>query len=138
MTKKQTFVFSTIAVVIFGILYTNYLPHTYCPAVSVSYCADYFKIGKIAFLISIALLPMTILASLSQERVFLLWRKFTFIYLVIYLVSVLISPSSGGDFIKIEKGTVAIFLSILYVVLSISTILYKSWCLRKENQKTFS
>lgn len=135
MTKKQILVSSVIAVAIFGVLYTNYLPHTYCPAVSVSDCADYFAIWKITFLISIALLPMAILASFFQEKVFLLWRKFTLIYLFIYLFSILISPSYGGDFIKIEKGTVAIFLSVLYALLSLLIITIKSWKLKKENTK---
>lgn len=135
MTKKQILISSIIAVGIFGVLYTNYLPHTYCPTVSVSDCADYFAAWKVTFLISIALLPIAILAFLFQEKVFILWRKFTIIYLFIYLFSILITPSYGGDFIKIEKGTVAIFLSILYVVLSISVILYKARKVRKENQK---
>lgn len=122
MNKNQVLSISFLATVVFALLYTNYLPHTYCS--QGSYCSEFFKFIKIVFLISTTLLPISIIAYFCKERIFSLWKKFTFIYLTIYLFSIIVSPLYGGAFLKIEKGTVAIFLTILYLILSLLFIMF--------------
>lgn len=73
---------------------------------------------------------------LKIETVFDEWRKFTFIYLFIYLFTVVITPWYAGDgFLNIQKEIVALVGCFLYFVLSMPLILYKSRKLRREKQE---
>ena len=77
---------------------------------------------------------MSLFVSFFMEKIVSLWKKFTLIYLFIYLFIVIITPWYIGDgFMNIQKGTVAIMLSALYFILSLILVLYKSWKLRGKN-----
>jgi hypothetical protein len=39
----------------------------------------------------------------------------------------LVSPENGDAFFKIEKGTVAIFLSVIYFIISLAILLTGWW-----------
>lgn len=129
-TKKQVLAFSAVAAVIFAVLYTNYLSHTYC--LPISSCADFFKMTKIIFLVSVVLLPMSLFVCFLEDQIFLLLKKFTSFYLLGYLVAVLVAPWEGEAFFRAEKGTVAIFLCGAYVIISLILIAYKYFTLRKD------
>ena len=130
MTKKKVLLLSSALFLAFTVLYTNYLPHTFC--LPGSHCAKLFGLLTIVTLISVSLFPLSIIIFFSNEKIFLIWRKFTFIYFIIYLLGIAISPSEGDAFFRVEKGTVAIFLVIVYTLISLTLIAYKSYQLRKK------
>ena len=71
-----------------------------------------------------------LLSMFTDLRVFKLWRVFTLIYFSIAIILVLLSPEVG-DILEPDKETVALWLSVLFVILSILLISYKSWRLKK-------
>ena len=81
-------------------------------------------------MLSLAIFPVSILSLMNKEGTFLLWKKFTIAFFSLYFFAILISPTEGADYIKIEKGTVGIFLSCAYLAISLVLIAYKSYQLR--------
>ncbi len=84
---------------------------------------------------SIPIFIFSLIVYKLKERVFLLWKKFTFIYLSIYLFIVIIAPWRHADFSPFEKGPNTLFLLIIYIVLSIIIISYKSIILHKYKKQ---
>jgi hypothetical protein len=127
-TKKGVFICSIISSLLFIILYFNVPYSFFCKDNrSLLYCGDFFRVLKILFMITPAILFLSIINFFVSDRIFLSWKKFTFIYLLIYLLIIIIAPATGGDFIKIVKGTLGIFLSIVYFIISLFLILHKSF-----------
>ncbi len=69
-----------------------------------------------------------------KEDVFLLWRKFTFIYLVSYLFIMMFAPWKKADFISFDKGFIFIILISLYFIISLLIIIIKSFILHKKQK----
>ncbi len=128
MQKKITVVTSFLALLLFFLLQTNYLTHQFCLVAST--CSGVFKLAKLLTLISIAVFPLSVLAVFLKNEASNVWRSFTLMYLVGYFVAIAAAPSSGADYIKIEKGTVAIGMVVLYVAISLVLIAYKSYKLK--------
>ena len=59
-----------------------------------------------------------------RDGVFLLWRKFTFIYLFIYLFIIILSAWRRDDLFPIEKSTTSLFFIFLYLIIAILIIIY--------------
>jgi len=130
--KKRAFFVSIILTVLFFIIYLN-IPYNYLCIrhTFFYYCGEILKFFKIILMISPALLLFSVVAFKLEERVFWVWKKFTIIYLFIYLFIVVIFPWYIGDeFFNIQKAHVSIFLTIIYLIISLFLIIYKS--LKKE------
>lgn len=77
---------------------------------------------------SIIFVPIVIFSFVTyrmKEEVYILWRKFTIIYLSFYLFIVLIAPWEHADYFSIAKDSMAFYLSIIYVVASCFALLYQ-------------
>ena len=69
-----------------------------------------------------------------KQGVFNSWKKFSSIYVLVYLFFIILVPWNWGDvFLPIYKGTVALSLSILYFIISLILIIFKSIQLRNKN-----
>lgn len=68
---------------------------------------------------------------LINSKVFQIWKKFALLYLIIYVVSVYLAPIQGRTeilpFTYLEKSTVSIFLSVLFVAISLLIILISAF-----------
>lgn len=128
MKKNQIILVSFIVFLLFVLLQTNYLTHQLCSVGST--CSALFKFLKSATLISCAVFPIAVIISFLKSEIQASWKKFTSIYLLSYLTAIVLAPNSGADFIKLEKGTVAILLTFLFLLISLILIAYKSYKLR--------
>jgi hypothetical protein len=72
----------------------------------------------------------SIITLKTKEEVFLLWKKFTFIYVCIYLLIVAMAPWIGGNYFSVEKEVASQIFSLLYLFISLILITYKSIKLR--------
>ena len=79
------------------------------------------------FAVSIPLFIFTIIFIIFSEKNLTSWKKFTFIYLFIYLFIYFISPTHRVDYIWFQRETVSFFGSILYLIISLVLIFYKSF-----------
>ena len=69
-----------------------------------------------------------------RQGVFNSWKKFTLVYFLIYLFFIILVPWNWGDvFLPVYKGTVALSLSVLYFLISLILIIFKSIQLRNKN-----
>ena len=79
--------------------------------------------------------PVLIFSAVTlkmEEKVFLLWKKLTIIYLFIYLFIVAISPWIPSDFSPFSKKSNSFFLLCLYALISLILIAHKSFSSRKK------
>ena len=81
-------------------------------------------------LILLPVLLFSLITYKMRDEVFLPWRKFSSIYLFIYLFTVLISPWRPADFSPFAKGVDSMRMLVLYTLISITLIAYKSYQLR--------
>ncbi len=131
-TRKRVILTSIITTTLFVAIYSN-IPYKYLcrPSVFFGSCGDILKFLKVVFMLSPALLLLSIIIFKLKESTFLVWRRFTFIYLFIYLFIVIVFPWYIGDeFFNIQKAHIAILLIMVYLVFSLFLIFYKS--LKKE------
>lgn len=88
----------------------------------------------IAYMLAISM-PIFIFSLVTyymKDDVFLLWRKFTIQYLVIYLLIIAIAPWQHDPFFPVEKELMVMVLGSIYSLVSIILITYKSFTLRKK------
>jgi hypothetical protein len=79
------------------------------------------------------LLFSCILFLVKREKAFASWKRFTSVYFLIYLFFVILVPWNWGDaYLPIYKGTVALGLTILYSLISLILIIFKSIQLRNQ------
>lgn len=85
---------------------------------------------------AIPIIPLFIFSLATyklNERVYLTWLNFTKWWIPLSIFGILISPSYSNDWIyPIEKGTVALFFSLVYLVVSLVLILYKHFSLNRD------
>lgn len=89
-------------------------------------------IGKPMFYIFSSLFLVSIITYKMREEVFKLWLKFTYVWVPLTILLVLISPEYGNSFFPIVKGSVSFFMSCLFLLISLIIIISKSLSLRKK------
>lgn len=92
------------------------------------------KLSESIFFIIVPIVAFSVVTIFINQKVFLKWAKVTKYFFFSSLVLILITPTSshGLDFFPVVKETIAIFLSILYSVVSLFFILYQSLKLSKQ------
>ncbi len=68
-----------------------------------------------------------------KQDIFNSWKRFTSVYFLIYLFFIILVPWNWGDaYLPIYKGTVALGLTVLYSLISLILIIFKSIQLRGQ------
>jgi len=121
-TKKRMFLLSLV------ILLSSFLLN--------SAAQDFFwkKFSEAVFWITVPVLFFSLVTLFLKLDVFRNWLKFTlFFYLISLLLILMVKNSSGGmDFIPVGKESVSQLLSILYSLISLILIIFKSIQLRNK------
>ena len=100
---------------------------------------DYFretfprKFSESIFWLTVPVFVFSIITFLVKRDTFQSWTKLTNYLFSISIVIILLTPTSthGLDFFPIVKETVTIFLAILYSIISLILIIFKS--LKKDS-----
>jgi len=126
-TRKIILSISFILTILLVILFFG-LPYSLCrdyfSLVFCGYYLDFFNFLAILFFVAPTMLFFSLI-SLKYKENFIVWRKFTFIYLFIYLFIVIITPwYSGDEFLHITKGFVGLVLVVLYSLISIGLLIF--------------
>jgi hypothetical protein len=134
MNKKNILLSGFLGTVIFCIL--KYFDHGFWPQDCAYSNPPILDCGKeFIYYLSVVFTPLFFFSLATyrmKEGIFLSWKKFTLIYLFIYLFIVLVSPWIGGDYLTFEKELVSKFLTEIYFLISLILIVYKSIKLRKS------
>ena len=117
--RKIFFVVSLVAFIIF--LFLIYLDMgKSCPYIwdsSMTICA---YIGLFLILsVPIFIFSIIFLFFRRNEKVFVFWKKFTVLFLIIFLPVYLITPNEITDFVPVYKETVALGMATIYTFISV-------------------
>ena len=95
-------------------------------------CSKYFDHIAHVFLIFLPSFFFSLVTYKMRAGVFGAWRNFAVVWLPISILLVAISPGTSADFQIIDKEFVAIVLSLLFTLISLILITYKSFAIRKK------
>ena len=136
MTKKQIIILSLSGFGILVFFLTEFLTNqssVLCRFIGeYNYQTTCRLVGNVTIIAFPLLISSIFLLFFINETILDDWTKFTFIYL---FIAVITPWYSGDGFLNIQKEIITLILSGLYFILSILLILYKSWRLRKVDQK---
>lgn len=126
LTKRRILLISLVCTLIFPLAFFRDFERWVCQKSDICFgIYNYFYISVIFF---VSVFVPVLITFLLKQSTFESWRKFTFTYyFIIYLLVALFLPwDSIDNFFPIEKDIVALFLAILYNVVSVFFIIYKS------------
>ena len=124
-TRKRLLTISFILVLIFSVAYFIH-PADFCYwRNSCSFVSEIFILYLMLF---IPVFLFSLITFKLKESTFSLWRNFSVwaIPISLIIISFLPTRTHGLDFLPITKGTVIFSLTVLYSVISLLLIIYKS------------
>ena len=95
-------------------------------------CVDRFiLITEPAAALLTAISGVFIIALFIQRSAFRAWKLFSAAYVPVAIVLLAITPAVAPNIVSFDREQASWLLSILYIVLSLILIAYKSWRLKK-------
>ncbi len=70
------------------------------------------------FLISIPILILAIFSFFIKKQISKRWLKFTFLFLLFYVIIYFLSPKSKSDYLWFQREAVSLFSAIIYFIAS--------------------
>ncbi len=93
------------------------------------------SLGTAVFLFSLSSIIFFIMLLFTKQLIFQAWLKFMIVFFPIAIILFIIAPTTGKDlFFPIDKKIVALFLAIIFFVISLLIIAIKSFKLRKKGK----
>lgn len=86
--------------------------------------------------LSISLIAISPFLFFVHDMVFLKWLRFALVWFALAVVFIILSPEYQGGWIGIgpEKESVSIWMSSLFVIISLIKISWDSWKIRKSSR----
>ena len=75
-------------------------------------------------------LPLFLMACIAyflREETFRAWLKFAYVWIPLTMLAIFMAPEYGHPFLPITKGSIAGVSSLLFVFISLSIIIFKSF-----------
>lgn len=96
------------------------------------FCFDPYDeiIGQPLGILSVCLFFISMILLFLREQVFHAWSKFSVIFLPIAIVLIVIAPTINGTLIGFDKESAALWLAIIFLIVSLLIIVLKSFRLR--------
>ncbi len=94
-----------------------------------SRCTDFSSLIVIYSFIFLSAFIFSLLTYKLNERIFVSWRNFSLFFISISFIVITFIPTNsiGFDIFPVTKGSVILFLTIAYSIISLLLILYKSF-----------
>ncbi|MBI2120224.1 MAG: hypothetical protein HYT94_01210 [Parcubacteria group bacterium] len=136
-TKKKLVLYSFLGTV--GTIVVMWLLDKFCENIQICYSSvslpdwSYELVTGEIFLLPLSLFIVSLILIALREEIFQSWKKFAKIYLVISTATILYAAffetGNGGYFLD-DTESITIFLSAIFLIVSIAIIAIKSWKLR--------
>jgi len=123
--KKKLLVLSILGVLLFDV----FLTISFKGLCSFSYICDRAHDDSMVyvFFLFIPLFIFSLITYKMREGIFESWWKFARIWIPLSMLAILVAPSYTHNWIfPITKGTVAVTLSVLFVIISLVLIIWQS------------
>ena len=93
------------------------------------------SIGKPLFIISLPLFLLSLITYKMRDEVFAVWFRFSRVWFPLTLFLVIISPEYGNSLLPVEKDSVSFFMSLLFLLISLTIIIKKYFSLKSNHNK---
>ncbi|EKE22047.1 MAG: hypothetical protein ACD_7C00074G0001 [uncultured bacterium] len=93
------------------------------------------SIGSFTYHFSVAFLIILIILFFSNRDIFNSWKKFSIVFMIISIVIISLAPEISDGFIEYSKKYLSQKLSVLFLIISLGIIIWKSIQLKKKSLK---
>lgn len=126
ISRRTVLMFSglvSLAIVVVDLLGTSVV----CGGRQYTQCMQIVHFGALTFLPLIAVFVIAVAMSLfSSDRVYQSWFRFARWWIPMSMLAIFIAPKYSGNVLdSIEKGSVALVTSVIFIVVSLIIIGYK-------------
>lgn len=130
INKKTLLIISLTGVLLFAaFLFAKNLG--FCNLINSS-CTDTFDPFAENLSVFIPLFLFSIITYKMHDEVYQAWLRFSFVWIPLSMVLIFLSPEYSADWMyPVVKGTVAFFSSLLFIVVSLAVITWKSVATRR-------
>lgn len=132
-TKKNVLVISFVGFLLFIVfLFAKELG--LCALINSS-CTNTFDPIAENLSVFIPLLALSIITYFMREEVYRTWLRFAQWWIPLSMLAIFIAPEYATDWmLRIEKGSVAFFSSVLFIIISLILIAWKYFATRRSGQ----
>lgn len=132
ITKKRVFLAALVGTVV-SAFFTSEHFYDYC--FSGGHCWQLYNfVDTISY--PLIFFPAILLFSLvtykMNDKVFVLWGKFTFFWILLSIFSIAITPNSSAILQVVDKELITALYAGLFVIISATIIAFKFYRLRKK------
>ncbi len=125
-----------LTVLVWIFMYPDYVG--ICPSIGEfeeTFCIARFTaiVEPVSILLS-GLLLSFVLAITTADSVFRIWKKFSYAYMPFAVLLIFLAPNTSRNILGIDREFTSIWLSILYVIISLVLITYKSWRIKRSTK----
>lgn len=125
--KKTNFLIVSSVLALLAILLGTVEPFRLCG----SYwreCMNYNYVIASTLIPSLSFFLISLIAYFTPEQIFKSWAKFAVVWVPLSMLAILVAPEYSGDFLfPIEKGSVALLTTVVFVVCSFLLIGWGYW-----------
>ena len=94
-------------------------------------CMDYSYSTMINFLPIIPLFLFSLITYKMRDEVYMAWLRFARVWIPVSMILIFLAPEYSSDWMySIEKGPIAFFSSLLFVIIALTLIVWKRFSLR--------
>ncbi len=122
----------TVIIALLGVLLQIFSRFTVNIGICESYASKCHDLSYLLLIYTLSFIPFFIYSLITyklKESTFDFWKKFSILWIALSLLVITFLPTSthGMDYFPIVKGTVILFLTIVYSITSLLLIIYKSF-----------
>ncbi|MFA6047644.1 MAG: DUF202 domain-containing protein [Parcubacteria group bacterium] len=87
------------------------------------------SISSPLFVLSMAMLLVSIILLFINDRIFLKWLRFAIVWVILSIILIALTPEYSGGWVPMnpDRESVSIWMGSLFVVLSLAKIIWDSW-----------
>ena len=101
-----------------------------CKSINLSCTETFDPIAELIF-IFIPFFIFSLITYKMREEVFKSWLKFSYWWILLSIFFILITPEYSNSLIPVERDSVSLFLSLLFLIISSILIVYKHFSSKK-------
>jgi len=103
-----------------------------CPPYSYSTCSDFSESLAMLFFPILPLFFFSLVTYFMREEIFQSWWRFARVWVPLSMIAILLAPAYASDWMfPIDKGRIAFFTAVVFVIISLILIVREKLRLRK-------
>ena len=96
-------------------------------------CAHFLGNIELIFFLVIPIFIFSLITYWMRNEVFSIWLKFTYFWIPVSVIAIILTPETTGSLFEIDKGFISLVFSALFVILSILIIIISNLLNRRKS-----